>query len=400
MFSNIFTSEAPEEVKVLDPTALTTVNGKGLWSNWTRSFKSPLLAFLDLLDNSIDATLLQQPTNDAKVDIQSLNDGLIIINNSSNTNPLSECLKIYDSAKEHNCIGENGVGLKQGCAALSDLSFIFSCRNGKIEMGIIAKSLQKEAGCWLPSFHFDKSQKEILASHGHIIPAIARELRIVQNIHEDIAACIDDVGVDVLAGIIWDHLLKYQLDNSDSDIFLVYLTKLKHESLLNDLASKLPRYYIHIDSVKLQVDGKPFSCAYWHRRLVEFTKFQVSVDKKHPVDTKKNTASCYPLQVFVGFDPVRMGSLALFIYSRKSGRLIRHYDDARNMLGLSHSGSDYCQGMTVIVDDYYGMLPLTPSKQDIAFSEESGGEAHEHNFFSWIGAVRYVVPMVAQLYFY
>lgn len=110
MFSQIFNSEEPEVLQALDPTALTTVNGKGLWSNWTRSFKSPLLAFLDLLDNSIDATLLQQPTNNAKVDIQSVNDGLLIINNSCNTKPLSECLKIYDSAKEHNCIGENGVG--------------------------------------------------------------------------------------------------------------------------------------------------------------------------------------------------------------------------------------------------------------------------------------------------
>ena len=35
----------------------TRVNGIGLWNSWTRNFKTPLLACLDLLDNSFDAAL-------------------------------------------------------------------------------------------------------------------------------------------------------------------------------------------------------------------------------------------------------------------------------------------------------------------------------------------------------
>ena len=46
-------------------------------------------------------------------------------------------------------IGENGVGLKQGCATLSDLSFVL-VKNGsddKVELGFCAESLQLAKGC-------------------------------------------------------------------------------------------------------------------------------------------------------------------------------------------------------------------------------------------------------------
>lgn len=31
--------------------------GQGLWSLWTRNFKSPLLMLMDLVDNAVDATM-------------------------------------------------------------------------------------------------------------------------------------------------------------------------------------------------------------------------------------------------------------------------------------------------------------------------------------------------------
>jgi hypothetical protein len=74
------------------------------------------MALLDLLDNSIDATL-HQPDFKAQVHIQVLSSadktGMLITNNASEPiKPLSDCLKIYNSAKEGNdsYIGENGVG--------------------------------------------------------------------------------------------------------------------------------------------------------------------------------------------------------------------------------------------------------------------------------------------------
>jgi hypothetical protein len=66
--------------------------------------------------------------------------------------PLGEVL--YNSSKVHSGagdIGENGVGLKQVCATLCDLSFVLvkNRSDANIELGIVAKNLQKEEGCYL-----------------------------------------------------------------------------------------------------------------------------------------------------------------------------------------------------------------------------------------------------------
>lgn len=74
------------------------------------------------------------------------------------------------------------------------------------------------------------------------------------------------------------------------------------------------------------------------------------------------------------------------MYSRKSGRLIKHIPDARHILGVNSGGTDFCQGLTIIFDDVTGMLPLTPTKQDFAFGHEKNGEIHQDNLYNWIGA--------------
>lgn len=246
-------------------------------------------------------------------------------------------------------------------------------------------------------------QEILTATEEQRIALITREVDSICVNHEDIAICVEQVEKRTLSYLVAKHLFhsRWQQDGETTktnDVFCIYLVKLKHnnESIVDEIHTKLPQHYIHIDGINLQVNQKSISSAYWQRRLVEFSRFQVNVNKQTFLyEFRKNQKGndwikCgYPLRVFVGFDPLRIGALTLLIYSRKSGRLIKQFDDARHMLGLSHSGSDYCQGLTVIVDDFNGMLPLTPSKQDIAFSEESGGEAHEHNFFSWVGAVRY-----------
>lgn len=56
--------------------------------------------------------------------------------------------------------------------------------------------------------------------------------------------------------------------------------------------------------------------------------------------------------------------------------MITYHPDARNTLGLTGGGTVYCQGLTIIVDDVEGHLPLDPTKQGIAFGNESHGNVH------------------------
>ena len=99
------------------------------------------------------------------------------------------------------------------------------------------------------------------------------------------------------------------------------------------------------------------------------------------------------IQIFCGFDPLRLGNkdsrstCSLHIYSRQLGRLIKYDEDARAVLRLNNSGTTFCQGLSVIVDDMQGYLPLNPTKQDIAFGEETHGEVHKNNLFAWVGAI-------------
>lgn len=77
--------------------------------------------------------------------------GITIMNNCIfEPQPLKKCLEVYDSSKVHSGadhVGENGVGLKQACATLSDCSFVLvKRRNDLCELGIIAESLQSTEG--------------------------------------------------------------------------------------------------------------------------------------------------------------------------------------------------------------------------------------------------------------
>lgn len=113
----------------------------------------------------------------------------------------------------------------------------------------------------------------------------------------------------------------------------------------------------------------------------------------------------YDLRIFLGFDRQRITEsdveaetgekrgkkeASLYFYSRKSGRLIKAEADARYMLGLTATGSTFCQALTVLIDDFEGHLPLTPTKQDISFALENKGSVHEKNLFSWVGQNLYM----------
>jgi hypothetical protein len=121
---------------------------------------------LDLVDNSVDASMqpggaTSDPSFVGHIEIyrdlyellpeQTYTTGLCIRNNSPmEITPMKDVLKLFISSKDSGSesIGENGVGLKQSCAALSDLSFVL-VKNGsnKFELGILAKALQRDDGC-------------------------------------------------------------------------------------------------------------------------------------------------------------------------------------------------------------------------------------------------------------
>jgi hypothetical protein len=343
--------------------------------------------------------------------------GIVILNNSyKHIKPMAQVLEVYQSSKgdQSESIGENGVGLKQGCATLTDLSFALSKNLGQYSLGIIAKSLQRKDGCVLPSFSFTNfPQKD--------------ELRDLFTGHSVIGRCIVEYGGGSLDnGIdrLLEHYERMVTLEDRQHVFCVVLHELKHnptsgsvvvhvdssdddayqvdfaqnaKGLMAKLKQELPRQYIHTSSrLDVRVEGKPVVFAYWQKRLVELSSFQVKLDPKTPIhkSTKdwKDPVHGYSLKIYAGFDPNRVASpaksaLSLFIYSRQSGRLILQEEDARNMLGLSTGGTEYCQGLTIIVDDYHGKLPLNPTKQDLAFGEEAHGETHRANLMNWLGGV-------------
>ena len=85
--------------------------------------------------------------------------------------------------------------------------------------------------------------------------------------------------------------------------------------------------------------------------------------------------------------------LSIYIYSRASGRLVQYEQDARTMLGLNAGGAEFCQALTVIIDDIEGHLPLDPTKQGVAFGHQTNGHVHQENLFS-------VVCGITQFYYH
>ena len=142
--------------------------------------------------------------------------------------------------------------------------------------------------------------------------------------------------------------------------------------LIKELETELPKTYLHIpNDFDFLVCGKKMEFKYWPSRLVELSSFTVDINKKIPWRHNMNQQGqdTYTLRLFIGFDVTRVTETrkkkqgSLYIYSRMAGRLIKTELDARTMLGLSGTSSDYCQGLTIIVDDVGGHLTLNPTKE-------------------------------------
>jgi len=381
------------------PMSTSHINGEGLWASWTRNFISPELALLDLFDNAIDATL--HPQFNGKIEVHRdppLNsrgraDGICLKNNCFRAIPeLSTVLTVFGSEKRCDQIGENGVGVKQACAALSDLSIIITMNEGnKFSVGFLFKELQTSDGCLIPSFTL-KSDNVV-----EEITQIAKENTQFNSSMKHYG------GGDFHSGL--ERLLAHleDLSNQEEDrAFLVVLHRIIHrghgggvKAIMESLSKLLPKTYLHIpDNFEVIIDSKKLSFKYWEQRLTEIHKFTLKIDPNHSFTMAQDWH--YPnhghfVCLFLGFDPFRAkvendNKASLLIYSRKSGRLVKEIEDARGQLGLSSGGTDFAQGLTVILDDLHGNLPLTPTKQDIAFGQEACGKIHEKNLMSWMGA--------------
>ena len=401
-------SVTPEEEMVLPSEVLSQdisvegitsrVNGKGLWNSWQRNFKTPELALLDLFDNAIDATLHEDFTGKIQIyeDPALFEDdpvqGICMRNNCATRIPdLASVLEVFGSQKHTDQIGENGVGTKQACAALSDLSIVMSKNKKKISIGLLDKSLQQVEGCCLPSYDM---HSETLLYDLDLALCGNQELR--DSLEEYGAGNISQGRQRVVSHI------EELIDCEDDYVFLVVLHRVIHRGsdggvagMLNTLKAILPRHYLHIPpEFEITVDEERLTLQFWERRLAELHHFPIRIDPTHDYYLAEDwhmPNSGHVVDLYLGFDPIRAGvenknKAALLIYSRKSGRLVKEVKDARGMLGLASGGTDYGQGLTIIMDDIRGRLSLTPTKQDLAFGMEATGKVHEENLFSWIGA--------------
>ena len=167
-----------------------------------------------------------------------------------------------------------------------------------------------------------------------------------------------------------------------------------------DLRAAIPKTYLHVPEkfdfrIGRQKNGREkVVFDYWPQRLVEMSSFKVKISQSVPWNhhNYNRDRNAYTLRVFVGFNRFRINSdepkaASLYVYSRDAGRLIKYEPDARHLLGIGAGGSTYSSGLTILIDDISGNLPLSPTKQDVAFGEEAHGDIHKMNLFAWVGAI-------------
>ncbi len=384
------------------------VNGIGIFHSWPRNFPNPRDAMFDLIDNAVDAATDHGRIWMAADDRGS---GVILLNScAAPVKPLRKVLELYTSEKQYTgAVGENGIGLKQGVVTLANISFLISKNHSKFSLGIVAHCLQSESACWLPSFEF----KSKVGSD------LEQELFTILDSHPKLRQCVTLYGDSFLDGLRRLSKVMLHMDNAKRGwkqyphVFCLLLHDLKHgetliphervRNLLEQTKTDLPKHYLHIPkNILVTVGTSIVKFNYWQPRLVEMTTFDVHVNKsmlmeedafwQHPKKAH-DPSQYYPIRIYMGFDALRAADEtqpstgSLYIYSRMCGRLIRHSPDARGEINVSNGGTEYCQGLTIILDDRHGQLPLNPTKHDIAFSEHADGVIHRANLYCYINIV-------------
>ena len=418
---------------------VTAVDGQGMWRAWTRVFDKPESACLDLLDNCLDATLHSNNNNGddtssfygrvVMAPLEGTHTGITITNNSYHEiKGLEEALTVYKSSKNSDAsraekdslrkdaIGENGVGLKHGCATLSNCSFVLTRNQHMVEVGVIAKSLQSPLGVYLPSFSLEVVQPRDLLDICHSLKTEANE-QITAVVAQELGGGNPEKGMEILATQV--QSMFQGTFEEDDHVFHLILCNLHHSKkvvididaegpplmasriFLDEIKTMLPEYYINIPSQGFDfiIDGTKTLFTYWQKRLVELTEFRINIPKDKPIEEMLDLSNwCdtgYNLRIYCGFDAQRLKkekegsgtSCKLYIYSRQAGRLIEKQTDARSLLNLGASGSNFMQGLTVIIADIESELPLMPTKDGIAWSEQRDGEVHKSNLLAWAGGI-------------
>ena len=361
------------------------VNGQGLWRSWQRSFRRPLDALLDLMDNAIDAN-----HGHGKIRISSCtaetdgNDGLLLLNSYSKKayKEMQQVLEVFSSQKEREAIGENGVGVKQASANLANLAIVVTRKGKRFQVGVLCASLQRQEGIHIPSFTLagncleeeledlcdDATFRKCMEYLGGIPSDAGKRTPTRRN-----STALCHAGRDRLLRLMKDMSDPKEWPEKDC-VFGLLLDQMRLdqtiESLLNELESTLPSTYLHLHAYRcdITINKNPLKFQYWERRLAELTCFPIKVSRSVDVqkvetdqmsDPKENSNK---IRIFVGFDPQRskddnqQSCTSLYIYSRECGRLVKHVPDARNEIGLTASGTLFCQGLTVIVDDFESSL--------------------------------------------
>ena len=514
--------------------APTGVDGQGMWRSWTRVFAQPASAALDLLDNCLDAAavsaanhsttdnttetpLPNSPTSSplglsssssfqGRVTLSEFpfHDSIVIHNNSPlPIRPLQDALTVYQTHKHNNnnnnnnsstisthndttTIGENGVGLKQGAACLSDCSLILTRNHSTIEIGILAQALQTPHRIYLPSTRCLIHQRRQhmtnwLQKHTAIRDCLNNAFHTVsteQLVKEVLLELMERLFLEPFQDSVYSfllvltnirptrssmmtttvpsatsstpasssrrqqHLLLKQEeeeeddandkndnnnDNDDDHNNNSPTPSSPSQAFLDHLAQLLPQYYIHLPKFPLSIGNTPIRFDYWAQRLVELTRFVVHIPltlsleewwaaQQHDAPDNNNNNSdedttttnthaaapnpasfpTYPLHIYCGFDALRVhddkplnrsSPCQLYVYSRTAGRRIVHERDARHILGLTIGGVDYTQGLTCLMVDTEGHLPLTPTKDGLAWSEQAlHGHEHQRTVYAWAGA--------------
>jgi hypothetical protein len=265
------------------------------------------------------------------------------------------------------------------------LSWVCIKNRKKIGLGVLAKGLQTQTSLFLPSYRLNED-------------TLAEELSALVNSDKELRYCMTEYGngnaTDGEQRVL-KHLQDLSKWGGEQYVFLVVAHNCRGKDgpykLVEILQSELPQHYLHVPAdFDVRVNEHSITFQYWERRLAELHRFTLHVDPINPwttADDWYNPKKYNEYNLYLGFDPNRHKDnmkASLLIHSRKSGRLIKKHADARGLLYLDSGGTMYAQGLTIILDDFQGRLPLTPTKQDLAFSTE--GACHQENLYHWIGA--------------
>lgn len=330
---------------------------------------------------------------------------------------MHQILDVFASSKAVDAIGENGVGVKQASASLSNFNVVLTRKGGRFQVGILCGSMMKQEGVVIPSYTFDEGSNWVeeiqnLAETDELF----KEAMIYLGGKRALFMEPDDQYYDEDQLINFncegqERLYYYMVELSRRDgewgsfecVFALLLDQIRGtedpaSDLMVELRTKLPKLYVHLtaQTCDILIGNQPLIFQYWERRLVELTCFTVKISRTvsymyGDLDEPQNDANY--MRVYLGFDTMRCSDRAeqaaasLFIYSRECGRLVKEMKDARTELALTAGGTSFCQGLTIILDDFESSLPLTPTKQDIAYSDGPNGEVHKANVTNWLRAL-------------